>query len=211
MLLPPAMRDQDPQPSQPFGERKPRPEEIEAQKRAELNKAPAVGKSTNLPTPPQHINDHEMIRRDILPPSSGLIPSLEALAREVIALVFNVKPRIAEDAGVPIEMRLYRNVLSPQKVSEVCMVDIACNPEAAEDIGWKSSPPPAQGWYIASNAELANLARFWHASEQRWSYFVRHDREQPRSHLEWRKKQLMSDDATRNIKWLRPVTGVDLP
>lgn len=86
MLLPPAMRDQDPQPSQPFGERKPRPEEIEAQKRAELNKAPAVGKSTNLPTPPQHINDHEMIRRDILPPGSGLIPSLEALAREVIAL-----------------------------------------------------------------------------------------------------------------------------
>lgn len=101
MLLPPAMRDQDPQPSQPFGERKPRPEEIEAQKRAELNKAPAVGKSTNLPTPPQHINDHEMIRRDILPPSSGLIPSLEALAREVIARVFNVKPRITEDAGVP--------------------------------------------------------------------------------------------------------------
>lgn len=75
--------------SQPFGARKPRPEELEQQKRAELNKAPVVGKSNNLPTPPQHINDHEMIRRDILPPGSGLIPSLEALAREVIDRVFS--------------------------------------------------------------------------------------------------------------------------
>jgi len=66
MLLPPAMRDQDPQPSQPFGERKPRPEELEAQRRAAEVAAKAKPRSsTNLPMPPKHINDHEMIRRDL--------------------------------------------------------------------------------------------------------------------------------------------------
>lgn len=30
-------------------------------------------------------------------------------------------------------------------------------------------------------------------------------------HRKQHKKLLMSDDATRDIKWLRPVTGVDLP
>ena len=73
MLLPPAMRDQDRQPSNPFGARKPRPDEVNQTApepwRVVNGIATIAGrKRTELPEPkpqPQHISDHDMIRRDL--------------------------------------------------------------------------------------------------------------------------------------------------
>ena len=71
MLLPPAIRDQDRQPSNPFGARKPRPDEVnqtEPEPWRVVNGIATIAgrKRTELPEPtPQHISDHDMIMRDL--------------------------------------------------------------------------------------------------------------------------------------------------
>ena len=82
MLLPPAMRDQDRQPSNPFGARRPRPDEL----RGPQPPVAPVLKRTALPEPaPQHFSDHKMIVRDL--PTSSLKPHLAAfLANTMVVL-----------------------------------------------------------------------------------------------------------------------------
>lgn len=80
MLLPPAMRDQDRQPSNPFGARKPRPDELRTPPAA------PVLKRTALPEPtPQHISDHDMIVRDL--PTSSLQPHLAAFLAHIMVVL----------------------------------------------------------------------------------------------------------------------------
>ncbi|UOF79490.1 hypothetical protein [Caudoviricetes sp.] len=68
MLLPNAMRDQDPQPSNPFGARKPRPEEVKKEEMTTKKNGavtrPGGMKHTEFPLPPSVSADDPMIRRD---------------------------------------------------------------------------------------------------------------------------------------------------
>lgn len=82
MLLPPAMRDQDRQPSNPFGARKPRPDEL----RGQQSPAAPVLKRTALPEPTaRHISDHKMIARDL--PTLSLQPHLAAFLDHIMVVL----------------------------------------------------------------------------------------------------------------------------
>jgi len=203
------MRDQDPQPSQPFGARKPRPEELEQQRRAA---EPKPLRSTNLPTPaPQHINDHEMIRKDLGARDAMLKPHIEAfmqfieqtiVAKQRAAIEIKLGAKACAFIGTNATVSINGSAPQPVRVSTI---------DPIEDTEWKSGPPPAEGWYIASNSQLEHYARYWWVKEWLWSTSVRLDRPEPYQRKLDRKATRMGPSSSAGVKWLRAISGGDLP
>lgn len=171
MLLPPSMRNQDPQPSQPFGERLPRPDEKTADAKPAL--PPVVNgiatdahgrKRTALPDKPLTSTDIDMIKRDLVPMRNDwLQPHLEAFTRSMIEAI---RKTLKSTAG----LALLRPALPPGSWERCAVQFIGVEYVRLGEGGWGAQMTHASRYGSERGpVNVGDAAEIYMADTDRWT------------------------------------------